>query len=140
GCKRLPFSSERCAALGGASVALVPDEIGRIVPEGVIAADGAIRNADVIIYGTGFRAVEFVAPMAVTGLGAQRLNDAWRDGARAYLGISVSGFPNFFVLYGPNTNLGGNSIIYMLEGQIGYALAAIKTLEAERLAWLDVRQ
>ena len=140
GCKRVTFSNDWYPALARANVDLVTDEIERIVPEGVIAAGGAIRNADVIIYGTGFRAVEFLAPMAVTGLGAPRLNDAWLDGARAYLGISMSGFPNFFVLYGPNTNLGGNSIIYMLEGQIGYALAAIKTLEAERLAWLDVRQ
>jgi cation diffusion facilitator CzcD-associated flavoprotein CzcO len=139
GCKRVTFSNDWYPALARANVDLVTEEIERIVPDGVVAADGTTRGADVIIYGTGFKAVEFLAPMSVTGLGGQRLNEAWREGARAYLGISVSGFPNFFVLYGPNTNLGGNSIIYMLEGQIGYALGAIKTLEAERLAWLDVR-
>ena len=139
GCKRVAFSNDWYPALARVNVDLVTDEIERIIREGVVAADGTTRSADVIIYGTGFKAVQFLAPMSVTGLGGQRLSDAWRDGARAYLGISVSGFPNFFVLYGPNTNLGGNSIIYMLEGQIGYALGAIKTLEAERLAWLDVR-
>jgi hypothetical protein len=93
----------------------------------------------VIIYGTGFNAVTFLAPMQVSGLGGEPLQQAWRDGAQAYLGITVRGFPNFFMLYGPNTNLGGNSIIYMLEGQIGYVLGAIRALEAERLAWIDVR-
>jgi cation diffusion facilitator CzcD-associated flavoprotein CzcO len=95
--------------------------------------------ADVIIYGTGFRAAEFLVPMDVTGIDGGRLREAWRDGAEAYLGISVAGFPNFFMLYGPNTNLGGNSILYMLEGQIGYILGAIQALEAGRLAWIDVR-
>ena len=94
---------------------------------------------DVIIYGTGFKAVEFLAPIQVSGLGGRRLREAWRDGAQAYLGITVSGFPNFFMLYGPNTNLGGDWIIYMLEGQVGYVLGALRALEAERLAWLDVR-
>jgi hypothetical protein len=75
----------------------------------------------------------------VSGRGGGRLDEAWRDGAQAYLGITVSGFPNFFMLYGPNTNLGGNSIIYMLEGQIGYVLGALQALEANGLAWLDVR-
>jgi cation diffusion facilitator CzcD-associated flavoprotein CzcO len=139
GCKRVTFSNDWYPALARANVDLVTDEIERISPDGVVVTDGTTRSADVIVYGTGFKAVEFLAPMSVTGLSGQRLNEAWRDGARAYLGISVSGFPNFFVLYGPNTNLGGNSIIYMLEGQIGYALGAIETLEAERLAWLDVR-
>jgi len=93
----------------------------------------------VIIYGTGFKAAEFLAPMLVSGLGGWRLQQAWQDGPRSYLGSTVSGFPNFFMLYGPNTNLGGNSIIYMLEGQIGYVLGAIQAIQAERLAWLDVR-
>src|SRR5579864_6743522 len=79
------------------------------------------------------------APLTVSGLDGRSLQAAWQDGAQAYLGITVSGFPNFFMLYGPNTNLGGNSIIYMLEGQIGYVTGAIRALSAERLAWLDVR-
>src|SRR5580704_3404320 len=139
GCKRVVFSNDWYPALARPSVDLVTGRIERIVPDGVVTADGTIRTADVIIYGTGFKAVEFLAPMLVSGLGGRRLQDAWQDGPQAYLGITVSGFPNFFMLYGPNTNLGGNSIIYMLEGQIGYVLGAIQALEAERLAWLDVR-
>ena len=139
GCKRVAFSNDWYPALARPNVELVTDPIERIEPAGVLAGNGEFRAADVMVFGTGFKSLEFLAPMAVTGLDGRRLEDAWRDGAQAYLGISVSGFPNFFVLYGPNTNLGGNSIIYMLEGQIGYTLAAIKALAAERLAWLDVR-
>ena len=139
GCKRVAFSNDWYPALARPNVELVTDKIERIVADGVVTADGATRAADVLIYGTGFKAVEFLSPIAVTGLDGRRLADAWHDGAQAYLGISVSGFPNFFILYGPNTNLGGNSIIYMLEGQIGYTLGAIQALDTERLAWLDVR-
>jgi cation diffusion facilitator CzcD-associated flavoprotein CzcO len=139
GCKRVAFSNDWYPALGRPDVELVTDRIVRIVPDAVVTADGTTRVADVIIYGTGFKAAEFLAPMLVSGLGGRGLQQAWQDGPQAYLGITVSGFPNFFMLYGPNTNLGGNSIIYMLEGQIGYVLGAVQALQAERLAWLDVR-
>lgn len=139
GCKRVVFSNDWYPALARPNVQLVTERIERIAPDGVVTADGTARPADVIVYGTGFKSQQFLAPMQVSGLGGRQLNEAWRDGAQAYLGISVSGFPNFFVIYGPNTNLGGNSIIYMLEGQIGYVLGAVTALAAERLAWLDVR-
>jgi cation diffusion facilitator CzcD-associated flavoprotein CzcO len=139
GCKRVVFSNDWYPALQRPNVDLITDPIDRIVPDGLVSADGTTRHADVIIYGTGFKAADLLASVPVTGLDGRRLQEDWKDGARAYLGISVSGFPNFFMLYGPNTNLGGNSIIYMLEGQIGYALRAIQALQANRLAWLDVR-
>ena len=139
GCKRVVFSNDWYPALTRPDVELVTEPIARIVPDGVITADGRVRAADVLIYGTGFAAAEFLAPMLVTGPGGRRLPDAWDGGAQAYLGITVSGFPNLFLLYGPNTNLGGNSIIYMLEGQIGYTLAALQATAAERLAWIDAR-
>jgi cation diffusion facilitator CzcD-associated flavoprotein CzcO len=139
GCKRVVFSNDWYPALARPNVELVTDPIERITPEGVVTADGTTRTADVIIYATGFKAAEFLVPMLVSGLDGQRLAEAWQDGARAYLGITVSGFPNFFMLYGPNTNLGGNSIIYMLEGQIGYVLRAVQARAVNRLAWLDVR-
>jgi cation diffusion facilitator CzcD-associated flavoprotein CzcO len=139
GCKRVVFSNDWYPALTRPNVALTTQRIERITPGGVVTADGATHPADVIIYGTGFKAGEFLTPMEVTGLGGWHLRQAWRDGAQAYLGISVTRFPNFFLLYGPNTNLGGNSIIYMLEGQIGYVRQAIQALDAQRLAWLDVR-
>jgi cation diffusion facilitator CzcD-associated flavoprotein CzcO len=139
GCKRVLFSNDWYPTLNRPDVDLVTDPIERIVPDGVVTADGVTRPADVIVYGTGFQTLDFLAPMSVTGLNRRRLEDSWRAGAEAYLGISVSGFPNFFMLYGPNTNLGGNSIIYMLEGQIGYVAGALRTLDEEGLDWIDVR-
>jgi cation diffusion facilitator CzcD-associated flavoprotein CzcO len=139
GCKRVLFSNDWYPTLARPDVALVTDPIDRIVSRGVVTADGTTRPADVIIYGTGFKTLDFLVPMSVTGLGGRRLHEAWRDGAEAYLGITVSGFPNFFMLYGPNTNLGGNSIIYMLEGQIAYVRGALQALDEEGLDWLDVR-
>ena len=138
GCKRVLFSNDWYPTLTRPNVELVTDPIERIVPDGVVTASGT-RQADVIIYGTGFKTLDFLAPMSVTGLGGRRLDEAWRDGAEAYLGITIAGFPNFFMLYGPNTNLGGNSIIYMLEGQIAYVLGALRALEREGLDWVDVR-
>jgi len=139
GCKRVLFSNDWYPTLTRPNVELITDPIDRIAANGVITSDGALRPADLIIYGTGFKTLDFLAPMSIIGLNGQDLNDAWREGARAYLGITVSGFPNLFMLYGPNTNLGGNSIIYMLEGQIGYTAGAIRALADERLGWLDVR-
>jgi cation diffusion facilitator CzcD-associated flavoprotein CzcO len=139
GCKRVLFSNNWYPTLTRPNVELVTDPIERIAPEGLVTGGATARQADVIIYGTGFKTLDFLSPMSVTGLGGRRLDEAWREGAAAYLGISVSGFPNFFLLYGPNTNLGGNSIIYMLEGQIAYVLGALRALGEQDLDWLDVR-
>jgi cation diffusion facilitator CzcD-associated flavoprotein CzcO len=139
GCKRVLFSNNWYPALARDNVDLITEPIERIVADGVSTAEGTTRPADVLIYGTGFTATEFLPAMSVTGKNGRELHDAWRERAEAYLGITVTGFPNFFLLYGPNTNLGGNSIIYMLESQISYALAAIQALSQHDLDWLDVR-
>ncbi len=139
GCKRVLFSNDWYPTLARSNVELVTDPIGRLAAGGVIGADETFRPADVVVYGTGFHTLDFLAPMRIIGLNGRELNDAWRDGVQAYLGISVAGFPNFFMLYGPHTNLGGNSIIYMLESQIRYTASAISALHRERLDWLDVR-
>ena len=139
GCKRVLFSNDWYPALARPNVDLVTDRIERIDPDGVVTADGTARTrrrAHLRHRVPGAR-----VPGADAGIRSRRPPAArgLADGAEAYLGITVSGFPNFFMLYGPNTNLGGNSIIYMLEGQIGYVLGAIRALEETRLAWLDVR-
>ncbi|MCW2755596.1 MAG: Cyclohexanone monooxygenase [Marmoricola sp.] len=120
GCKRLLFSNDWYPALASPNTDVVTDEVAEILPHGVRTADGTVHEVDVIIYGTGFAATEFLAPMKVTGAGGLDLNEAWRDGARAYLGVCVPGFPNFGIVYGPNTNLGGSSIINMMESQSGF--------------------
>ncbi|WP_448625424.1 flavin-containing monooxygenase [Geodermatophilus sp. URMC 64] len=138
GCKRILLSDDYYPALDRPSVAVVTAPITAIGPDGIRTADGREHPVDTIVWGTGFRATDFLVPMAVTGAGGRDLRRAWADGAEAYLGIAVAGFPNFFLLYGPNTNLGHNSIVYMLESQIRYVLQAVRRL-AEGAATVDVR-
>ncbi|HWT95452.1 MAG TPA: NAD(P)/FAD-dependent oxidoreductase [Solirubrobacteraceae bacterium] len=139
GCKRVLFSSHYLPALARPNVELVTDRIARISERGVVTEDGTEREVDVVIYGTGFRAHDFVAPMRVLGRDGRELTDAWREGARAHHGIAVSGFPNLFLMYGPNTNLGFGSIIVMLEAQARYVASAVAALRRTRAAALDVR-
>jgi cation diffusion facilitator CzcD-associated flavoprotein CzcO len=139
GCKRILISNDFYAALTRPNVELVDTAIREVTPRGVVTADGREREVDVLIFGTGFAATEFLSPMRITGRDGRELNEAWRQGAEAYLGVTVSGFPNFFMLYGPNTNLGHNSIVYMLESQIRYVLACLKVLRSRELRFLDVR-
>ena len=114
------------AAMSRAHVDLVTTPIAEITPDGVRTVDAVVHPADVLIYGTGFTASDFVAPMRVFGTGGVELNEEWGGDARAYLGITVPGFPNFFMLYGPNTNLVINgSILVMVECQVRYAVEAI---------------
>jgi cation diffusion facilitator CzcD-associated flavoprotein CzcO len=138
GCKRILISNDFLSTLVRPNVELVTDPIREVGADRVITADGAEREVDAIVFGTGFRTTDFLAPMEVTGLGGRDLNEAWRDGAEAYLGIAVSGFPNMFMLYGPNTNLGVGSIIFMLESQISYVLEAMQALERSGARWMDV--
>lgn len=139
GCKRVLISSDYYPALTRPNVELVTDPISHITPEGIVTRDGTAREVDVIVYGTGFQATDFLAPMKIIGLDGRELSEAWRDGAEAHLGITVTGFPNLFLLYGPNTNLGHNSIIYMLESQIRYVLGCVRAIRRHRLAWVEVR-
>jgi cation diffusion facilitator CzcD-associated flavoprotein CzcO len=124
GCKRVLFSNDWYPALTQPNVDVVTEPVVEVLPEGVRSGDGKLHEVDVIIYGTGFAATEFLAPIRVTGVDGADLHARWEKGARAYLGICVPDFPNLFVVYGPNTNLGGSSIINMLEA----ASRAITTL------------
>ncbi|MFI6534270.1 flavin-containing monooxygenase [Nonomuraea sp. NPDC050547] len=127
GCKRVVIDSKFYPALTRPNVDVVTDRIVRITAEGVETTRG-LREADTIIYGTGFRSTEFLAPIAFTGRGGQRLDERWKQGAEAYLGISVPDFPNLFLLYGPNTNLGHNSIIFMIECQVNHIMNCLPYL------------
>lgn len=139
GCKRVLFSNDWYPTLNQPHVDLVTDPIVRIAEDGVVTADEALHRADVIVYGTGFQTLDFLQPMRIAGRRGRLLHDQWAQGAEAFLGVVVSGFPNLFLLYGPNTNLGGNSIVYMLEAQISYVLAALRAMREQRLDWVDVR-
>jgi cation diffusion facilitator CzcD-associated flavoprotein CzcO len=139
GCKRVLFSSYYLPALQRPNVELVTDAIERVTETGVVTSDAVERPADVIVFGTGFRANEFVAPMLVTGRNGLTLDAAWGGGAQAHHGVSVSGFPNMFLLYGPNTNLGAGSVIMMVEAQIDYVMQAIRELGSSSSATLEVK-
>jgi 4-hydroxyacetophenone monooxygenase len=127
-------------ALTRENVSLVTDSIREITPAGVVTADGEEHPVDVIIYGTGFQASKFLTPMSVKGRGGTDLHDQWQGDARAYLGITIPGFPNFFCLYGPNTNIVINgSIIYFSECGVRYVLGCIGSLLSGGHRALDVR-
>jgi cation diffusion facilitator CzcD-associated flavoprotein CzcO/acetyl esterase/lipase len=138
GCKRVLVSSDFYPALNRPNVELVAKPVVEITKTGVRTADG-VWDADVIIFGTGFAAGDFLAPMRIRGLDGTQLHEVWRHGACAYLGITVPGFPNLFLLYGPNTNLGTSSIPHMLESQTAYVIDALRALERTGAAYLDLR-
>ncbi|MEB3031849.1 flavin-containing monooxygenase [[Mycobacterium] nativiensis] len=130
GCKRTLFSSNYLPALVQPNVEVVTDRITAITADAVVTADGTSHPADVIIYGTGFAASDFLAPMQITGSNARDLRSQWTDGAHAYLGISVPNFPNLFLMYGPNTNLGSGSVVSMHECQARYIRQAVQHIAA----------
>lgn len=139
GCKRVLLSSEYYSAVARQNVTVMTKGIRRIYANGVETVDGQRHDCDTIIFGTGFAATEFLTPMQVYGRGGINLNDAWRNGAMGYLGLSVPDFPNFFMLYGPNTNLGHNSIVYMLESQIAHVIACLKYKEQKHVQEIEIQ-
>jgi cation diffusion facilitator CzcD-associated flavoprotein CzcO len=138
GCKRQLVSDEWYDTLVRPNVEVVDTAIERIESDGMRTRDGTLRRVDAIIFGTGFTRTAFLTPMRITGLKGRDLNTAWRNGAEAYLGLTVTGFPNFFMMYGPNTNAIA-SIIYMLECQARYIVSAIGALRRRGARFMDVR-
>lgn len=138
GCKRILISNDWYPAIFQPHVKVVSDPIERFEADGV-RAGGELHRADTVIFGTGFQSTGFLTPMTVTGRDGVDLHESWSEGAEAHLGLTVTGFPNLFLLYGPNTNLGHNSIIFMLERQIGYVLSCLRRLTEGGVASLEVR-
>ncbi|MFI5041946.1 MAG: flavin-containing monooxygenase [Acidimicrobiales bacterium] len=137
GCKRPLISNEWFPAFNRANVELVTEPIEKITPDAIVTGDGRERTVDTVIAATGFDTTRFLSVIDVTGRKGRRIDDAWAEGARAYLGITVSGFPNLFMLYGPNTNNG--SILFQIECQVAYFLRQLKRMDDEGLASIDVR-
>ncbi|HEY1134990.1 MAG TPA: NAD(P)/FAD-dependent oxidoreductase [Nocardioides sp.] len=132
GCKRLLFSNDWYAALDQPHVDVVAAGASHVVADGVVDESGVLRPADVIIWGTGFAATDFLRGLEVVGRDGARLADTWTDGARAHLGVTVPGFPGLALMYGPNTNLGGSSILGMLEPQADYVAQLAAEIAAAR--------
>jgi cation diffusion facilitator CzcD-associated flavoprotein CzcO len=140
GCKRILMSNDYYPSLVQDNVELVTGGVARVTERGVIGADGTEREVDAIIYGTGFAVRNPLGPISVRGRGGADLAQLWQErGLEAYLGTTIAGFPNLFVLVGPNTGLGHNSIIYMIESQVHYVLQALKTMRRRELAFVDVK-
>jgi cation diffusion facilitator CzcD-associated flavoprotein CzcO len=138
GCKRVMLTDEWYPTLTKPNVELVTDRIARITATGIETEAGTRREADVIVLATGFKTHGFVAPMQITGAGGRTLAGQWSQVARAYLGMSVPGFPNLFLLYGPNTNGGTGSVIYTIEAGVNHVIAALRELERTRARRIEI--
>ncbi|MCU0313099.1 MAG: NAD(P)/FAD-dependent oxidoreductase [Solirubrobacteraceae bacterium] len=139
GCKRVLFSSMWLPALRRPNVELVTERIERMTPAGPQTQDGVVHEADVVIYGTGFKTADFMFPMEITGERGASLREAWADGPHAHLGITVPGFPSLFLMYGPNTNTSGGSILVYLEAQAAYIRQALALVRERGAAAIEVR-
>jgi cation diffusion facilitator CzcD-associated flavoprotein CzcO len=137
GCKRPLVSNLFYPAFNRPNLELIVDPIERITKDSIVTADGQERKIDTLVMATGFSATKYLSALDVTGRNGQHINDAWDDGAAAYLGMTTAGFPNLFMLYGPNTNNG--SILEMIEYQTNHVLAQVDRIATERLAWVDVK-
>lgn len=122
GARRILLSDKIYPALAKETVENVTDPIDHISADGIVTKDGTERSHDLIVYATGFHTNPFLKEIDVTGENSRSLRSHWDDGATAYMGVMTAGFPNLFILYGPNTNTGHTSIIYKLENQVGYIL------------------
>jgi 4-hydroxyacetophenone monooxygenase len=126
-------------ALKRENVTLETGAIGEVTETGIRMADGRELAHDVLIYGTGFKASDFLVPMDIRGRGGASLHDRWGGDARAYLGITLPGYPNFFMMYGPNTNIVVNgSIIFFSECEAHYIIGCIKMLQDRKAKALEV--
>ncbi|MDD3762854.1 MAG: NAD(P)/FAD-dependent oxidoreductase [Nevskiales bacterium] len=138
GCKRVLISDDYYPALTQANVDVITDGIAEVREHGIVTRDGRERPVDCIIFGTGFKAQDPIPRGTIFGRDGVDLTDHWRDGPEAYKGTTVSGFPNLFMIVGPNTGLGHSSMVYMIESQIAYVLDAIRTMRARGWGAVDV--
>ena len=139
GCKRILPSNRWYPALGEPNVELVTEPVVEVRARSIVTADGTEREVDAIIFGTGFHVTDIPVATLIRGAGGLTLADVWEGSPRAYRGTTVAGFPNLFFLLGPNTGLGHNSMVYMLESQIAHVLDALRAMDAADAAAVDVR-
>jgi hypothetical protein len=140
GCKRILLSNDFFPSLNRPNVRLVTTPVVGVVPNGLVTADGIEHRADVLIFATGFQATDLIGSIRVVGHNGVTLAEAWRNGMRAHLGLAVAGFPNLFLLGGPNTGLAHNSAIFMLEAQINHVLRCLRLLRLRKAASIEVQR
>lgn len=140
GCKRVLLADDYYPAVADDRVELITEGIDRIEADAVVTSDGRRREVDALVLCTGFKAAEDMAPFPVCGVGGRDLADEWRRGGEAYLGTAVAGYPNLFVVIGPNTGLGHSSMVFIIESQVSYILDAIRQADARGLARIDLKR
>ncbi|MGH8461903.1 MAG: flavin-containing monooxygenase [Stenotrophobium sp.] len=139
GCKRVLISDDYYPALAQNNVDVITTGIREVKAHSVVTSDGIEREVDAIIFGTGFHATDPLPTGMVFGQDGIDIMDAWKNGAEAYKGTTVNGFPNLFLIVGPNVGLGHSSMVYMIESQIAYVLDALKLMEQHKIKSLDVK-
>ena len=139
GCKRILPSNDWYPALGRENVELVTDRIEEVRAHSIVTADGREREVDAIVLGTGFRVTDMPAAQMIRGRDGRSLDEVWQGSPRAHLGSTISGFPNLFMLLGPNTGLGHSSMVFMIESQIAYLLDALRTMREGGAETVDLR-
>jgi cation diffusion facilitator CzcD-associated flavoprotein CzcO len=140
GCKRVLVSSDFYPALERPNVELVTERIAEVREHSIVTQDGAERLVDVLIFGTGFRATEPLIGIRLVGRDGVEIHDAWRERMSAFLGVTVSSFPNFFILLGPNTGLGHNSVVLMIEAQVRYVMSCLKMMQRRGRKVMNLRK
>ena len=137
GCKRPLFSNDFYPAFNRSNLELVTEPISHLTEDAIVTSDGNVRPADTVILATGFSATRYLSVLDVVGRAGVQIEEAWRDGATAYLGVTTAGFPNLFMLYGPNTNNG--SILTMIEAQADHVVDHLRRMVDGNLVWIDVK-
>jgi cation diffusion facilitator CzcD-associated flavoprotein CzcO len=140
GCKRALISNDYYPALTKPNVEVVTDGIAEVRPHSVVAADGTERDVDAIIFGTGFRVHDMPVIDRLRGRDGLSLAENWRESMQAFLGTTIAGFPNLFMLLGPNTGLGHTSVVVMVEAQIAYVMDALRAMDRHDWRTLEVRE
>ena len=139
GCKRILISCDYYPALQRDNLSLIMTGIREITADSIVDDDGHEHQIDAIVLGTGFRATDPISPTLIFGIGGRELSHDWQNGPEAFLGINVAGYPNFFLLVGPNTGLGHNSMIFMIESQVRYTIKMLRKMSEEDIQAVDVK-
>jgi cation diffusion facilitator CzcD-associated flavoprotein CzcO len=140
GCKRVLLSNDYLPALTRPNVEVVTAGIARVLADAIVTDDGAVHPADTIIFATGFRATDLPVAGRIQAGDGRTLAEAWAGSPKAHLGVAVAGFPNLFLLLGPNTGLGSTSVVLMIEAQVEYLLRALRYMRAAGVATVEPKQ
>jgi cation diffusion facilitator CzcD-associated flavoprotein CzcO len=139
GCKRILISNDYFQSLCNSNVEVITDSISEIRPNSIVAKDGVERQIDTIILGTGFHVTDLPFAKIIRGREGKTLDETWNGAPKAHLGTTIAGFPNFFLLLGPNTGLGHNSVVYMIECQIAHIISALNYMRQNNIATVEPR-